>query len=353
MEKKIWLKTCSHNNLEDDLFVKILADRYKKTMFYTGSTKRIKDEKMKNVRFMNCIDSLKEKIILSLFPTYDETVKFKRKCDSMIYIGGSIFIENRDLMDIKMHIEQTYSDIEYYILGCNFGPYKSQEFFEKYRVVFKNAQDVCFRDKNSYELFSDNPKVRVESDIVFNLDTNVVDVKQEKKILISVINVDKRDYIQDKKAYYKKIAEICEQYINKDYKVELMSFCKRDGDEQAIHKVLKNIKNKNRKKIKVYKYRGNINEALKRIKSSEIVIATRFHAMILGFVFEKKVMPISYSNKTVNTLKDLNYKGIIVDINNIEELDINKIVKNTYKINLEECKVSAERQFLVLDEILE
>jgi colanic acid/amylovoran biosynthesis protein len=302
-------------------------------MFYTDSTKKIKDEKMKNVRFMSYIDSLKEKIILTLFPTYDETLKFKRKCDAMVYIGGSIFIENKDMFDIKMDIEQTYTDIDYYILGCNFGPYKSQEFFEKYRVVFKNAQDVCFRDRNSYELFSENPKVRVESDIVFNLDANEIQAEQEKKILVSVINVDKRDYIPDKKSYYKKIAEICEQYLNKDYKVELMSFCKTEGDEHAIHKVLKNIKNKNRKKVKVYKYRGNINEALKRIKSSEIIIATRFHAMILGFLFEKKVMPISYSNKTVNNLKDFNYKGMIADINNIEELDINKIAENNYKIN--------------------
>lgn len=353
MEKKIWLKSYLYNNLGDDLFVKILANRYNKTMFYADSGNKIKDENIKNIRFMNCIERIREKILLTLFPTYDETSKFKRKCDAMINIGGSIFIENRDIMDIKMDIEQTYSDIDYYILGCDFGPYKSQEFFEKYRVVFKNAQDVCFRDRASYEMFRENPKVRVESDIVFNLDTSEIDTKQEKKILISVINVDNRDYIHNKKEYYKKIAEICQEYINKDYKVQLMSFCKREGDEQAINKVLKNVEKKNRKNIGIYKYRGNIDEALKQIKSSEIIVATRFHAMILGFVFEKKVIPIAYSDKTVNTLQDLNYNGIKVDINNIEELDVNKIEENNYKINLEECKASAERQFLVLDEILE
>ena len=58
----------------------------------------------------------------------------------------------------------------------------------------------------------------------------------------------------------------------------------------------------------------NQHEILKQLATSEIVIATRFHAVVLGLVSQCRVLPVLYSNKTKNILKDLNINGNMADI---------------------------------------
>ena len=40
----------------------------------------------------------------------------------------------------------------YFILGCNFGPYNTKDFFDIHKNIVVNAKDVCFRDIKSYNL---------------------------------------------------------------------------------------------------------------------------------------------------------------------------------------------------------
>ena len=53
------------------------------------------------------------------------------------------------------------------------------------RDIVSGAQDVCFRDKASYELFKDIPSVRVATDIAFTLNTGMFESvpKQTKTVL--------------------------------------------------------------------------------------------------------------------------------------------------------------------------
>ena len=47
-----------------------------------------------------------------------------------------------------------------FILGANFGPYITQDFFDKYFFLFSKCHDICFRDSYSKELFKNLDNVR-------------------------------------------------------------------------------------------------------------------------------------------------------------------------------------------------
>ena len=95
-------------------------------------------------------------------------------------------------------------------------------------------------------------------------------------------------------------------------------------------------------------------EALELINSSEIIVGTRFHANIVGLLLNKKIIPIGYSRKTQNTLKDMNYEAEIVNIQNIENMDVEKVIETNknYEFNVTEYTKDAEGHFEKLDKYL-
>ena len=49
------------------------------------------------------------------------------------------------------------------------------------------------------------------------------------------------------------------------------------------------------------------------------MVATRFHAMILGLSAKKKVLPLIYNLKTRTALEDLSFNGACYDITQLPE----------------------------------
>ena len=133
-----------------------------------------------------------------------------------------------------------------------------------------------------------------------------------------------------------------------------MSFCKREGDEEAINSILSKIDSNLKEKIEIYNYHDNINEALNYLADSRVIVGSRFHANILGLVLEKKIIPIAYSDKTVNTFNDLEFSGKIIDIRHLEDFNFNQLKENlNYEFDITNIKKNAEKQFEKLDKVLE
>ena len=69
-------------------------------------------------------------------------------------LGGSLFAENKGMIAEKMQ----FRNLEYatnkakksFVIGSNFGPYKTEQFKTNYTKLFKNMEDVSFRDQKSY-----------------------------------------------------------------------------------------------------------------------------------------------------------------------------------------------------------
>lgn len=86
----------------------------------------------------------------------------------------------------------------------------------------------------------------------------------------------------------------------------------------------------------------------------QIVVGSRFHANILGLILNKTIIPMVYSEKTLNVLKDINFKGRVFDIRELEKCDINSLTEQelNYKIDVSLQRKEAHRNFEKLDKAI-
>ena len=99
------------------------------------------------------------------------------------------------------------------------------------------------------------------------------------------------------------------------------------------------------------KVNGNIEEAMNVLADSQVIVGGRFHANILGLLLSKSIIPVLYSDKTLNVLKDMNIDAPVIDIRNLKDFDISSITDaDLNKVyNVEKEKIDAQRHFEKLD----
>lgn len=354
--KRVYLKMYAKQNLGDDLFLKVISDRYKNVKFIMYSGNRYNKKINSNLKiYSGLFYKILNKTIKILTNNKKSFEKMLvNKSDIVVEIGGSLFVEKQNIKKEDLEkLVKYYKTLnkDYYILGSNFGPYKTNEYKQKYEDVFANAKDVCFREEYSYNLFKNLPTVRLAPDIVFSLTTSQWRKHTKKQVVISVMDISRRYKLkQYKEEYEEKIIEIINKFKSKGYEVVLMSFCKYEGDEHSVKSILNEINNHSNS-IRVYNYNGNINKSLEILSECEIIVATRFHAMILGLLLGKVVLPISYSEKTINVLQDINFKGTCLDIRNLNSIKLEDI-DFSYKLDIKDVIEKSQKQFLKLDEVL-
>lgn len=362
-QPNVFLRFYNATNLGDDLFVKVIAERYQNRFLIsrqnplTPKPERNPFKSLDNVRIKeSAFEFFATRIFDRIFGK--KTIiplRARSKTKLMVYIGGSIFMEGSSIQRWKKELASYKQlDMPYYILGSNFGPYVSSSFKQIVYEIAERSADVCFRDRESFDAFSNLPNIRHASDIVLTLDTTGIAARSNPKhVVISVINSADRFSPEISDYYEKTIVKLVKYFHSAGFSSTLMSFCRHEGDEEAIERIIPLI-TKDQINVDKYFYRGNIDEALNILGSSSIVVASRFHAMILGLLLEKRVLPLAYSNKTNNFLNDIQFEGMILDIRDLKSFDVESI-------NLEDLKSQdmspfiqlAESQFSVLDTVLD
>lgn len=376
----VYLRAFLDENLGDDLFVQIIAQRYPKEIFQVFESNEYPVKFGENVRFVfsrneyrkfqdrishynECRNNKIGRKLFPLFfrPDYREQRKLANKSKTNIYVIGSGFMEGGKTGFWQRLEDRLYYSNEPYILGCNFGPFFSDEFRKRYRKLFDKAKDVCFRESYSYEIFKDLGNVRWESDIVFSYNGYVDESffqYNKNYIVISVVNLEK-DGIKNsnKDLYYNYISKIAKNFLIKGKRIVFVGFCRKQGDYIAIEQIVNRISSKFSDNIEIINYpEKDIPYILGVFKNAEAVFASRYHAGIIGMLYKKKTYFLSYSNKTKNVLNDIDRKIRCIDINkeiNVAPEDF--ISQYGYCISeerLSKLKESANRQFLKLDLIL-
>jgi len=343
---KIYMKAYLAQNLGDDLFVKILVDRYKLHKFYAISN-GYKSYK----KYFSNLKVYSNSYLYRLIRKFKLEKFLANRCKLVVTIGGSMFMEESEL-DKKR--EFLLGKNKQFILGSNFGPYKTQEYFDIVKKAFSKAEDVCFREEYSYNIFKDLPNVRVAPDIVFSMDTSNVKITNRNRAIISVISCDYKfngKYVEE---YEEKIIELIKFLQEKEYEICLMSFCKKEKDEEAIEKILKKCPVNLKEKIQTYYYRGNVEEALNIIGDSKLVIGSRFHANIIGMVLGKAIIPILYSDKTKHVIEDMGVDVKMMDIRDMDKFNIKEITEEDLNnvIDVTKQKEESKLQFEKLDMFL-
>jgi len=341
---RILVDAYTEKNLGDDLFLKILFDRYPNNIEWF-----VKSKNQEN---------------LQAFRNYGNVYHFNKgqlsykDFDAVINIGGSIFTQNGNwwikqlikrlmyALPMKLHKKPVY------IIGCNYGPSNSKLMYILNKLYIQHfVRDISFRDNESYSLFENLPNVRFSPDIVYSLENKLIKREKSKKLGISIM------HFEDKKVndtYIHKMVELTKLFLIDGYEVEFFSFCENQNDEQTFIKIETILG----KKLVHNLYRGkDLNAYLERFSIQDYFITLRFHSLILAQIYNTTYYPIIYSKKTSNVLEDQGFKGNYTTIEHINCLTIDHI-KRQFKDNSinfglkQEISINAAEHFKEIDQFL-
>ena len=317
--KKVFLYAYDRQNLGDDLFVHTVTRRYPDAQFYMWSHR-------KNRETFACLPNLKVidrdsrlvRGLRSLRPSLAARYKgwLEKRCDAVVYIGGSIFMEYPNWQTICSWWDWTAKNRPFYVLGANFGPWHTEAYRDNMAGIFANCRDVCFRDSYSAGLFPGS--VRQAPDILFSYPMPDAAVREDQ-VFVSVINCAGRDeshslHCHDAR-YVSNMAALLRRLLDAGKRIVLASFCAEEGDEEGIRKILAAMDLGEDPRVRVLCYDGtNAREITEAIAGSGGVIATRFHAVILALAAGRPVLPVIYSDKTKHVLEDLGFTGTVYDL---------------------------------------
>lgn len=360
--KKVFLYAYDRQNLGDDLFVHTITKRYPHVKFYmwTGRENRETYRCLPNLkvvdpesRFVHLLRKLRP----SLVARYRAWLE--QRCAAVVYIGGSIFIEYPNWETILSWWDYEADHRPFYALGANFGPWHTPAYRDALAEIFSRMRDVCFRDRYSHDLFRQVPTVRQAPDILFSCPMPQVSVKPGQ-VFFSVIDCAGRDGSHGLDSrdgeYVENMARLLRGYLDSGCSPVLASFCRQEGDENGIRKILAAAGCEDDPRVRVLAYDGtNADDMLSAIASSEYIIATRFHATILAMAAGRPVLPIVYSDKTRHVLEDLGFEGQVFDIRDPQPWDYARSRRNwdSPPAPLDAgIPVQAQKHFEKLDKVL-
>ena len=337
-------------NAGDDLFIRTLLKRYPDQTFYLHTapkyTQYLKQEPNLKVasNFSYTLSLLVGKLSKRLlrFLQNKRTAGFA----AAVRIGGSVFIE-KDGADHNYFPEKNKN---FFIIGANFGPYRTKEFFDAKKEKIKASVDCCFRDRYSYELFSDLPQVRYAPDVLFGYPF-LPPRKNGEHIGVSVIDFNNHGKLSAYTAAYERgIKKICDYWVAQHRTVKLLCFCADEGDTSAAERVIASCNDPDQ--IETIVYSGDTESFLAEINNCEILYATRFHAMILGWAMYKTVVPVIYSEKQTNVIEDIGFEGIVWNISHGDPFSETMLSPQNNRMDealIERTKIRAQEQFSGLD----
>lgn len=364
--KRILLMACIEKNIGDDLFIRLICERYPDVDFYISEKANYsKLNSIPNLHFESKISiwmffsdmsgsykitrrlpcALIEKIYRNIFIKYD----------GCVYIVGNAFKNYKYRGKYQTAWIKNMSKISSYtyLLSTNFGPYDNDLWVRDCGKIFNRMKDVCFRDKESYELFQQYDNIRYSPDAV--LTYKVKDKYGEAKgncLLISVIDCKffarPLEIREASDKYERQLTDIIDYYLKKDYKVYILN-SNMEQDFAASMRILKKCDNNSN--IEIINYNGDFQVVEMAYKKAKFVIGTRLHSVILSWIYNVPVIPIIYDIKIYNILNSYEFNGKYYYINNLMGMTGEQCDKDfdNYSFNINLIKRGAESQFNKLD----
>lgn len=351
--KRIKLYAYFAGNLGDDLMVGLLRQRYPEVRFYSETWQEVPGivtwESLQRKhgrlnRLLNILTGDRWKDF------YMDTVRkhYNRKCVCSVYIGGSIYMQRTAPETQVAQEERKLCNGPLFVIGANFGPCRDGDFPKVFEGYFRRCAGVTFRERASFERFRDCGNVNYAPDVVLNL--RALPRQGEGTVLVSVIDLENRAGLrQYRETYESWMAALCEACVQRGKQPVLLSFCKAEGDEKAVFRILERLSPELRRQTGYLNYRGDPAEILEAYARAERIISTRFHALILALCYEKPVFSVAYSEKCQNYLKDLKFQGFcgISELAHIAPAEA--LGRCGLPEGLAEHKQGAENQFAQLD----
>lgn len=347
----IWLRAYCNENLGDDLFIQLITQRYPKCRFYLVSNAPNRQlQKLPNLTILP--ETLPQKVVRRLNPSATPYARRIRSCQAVVLIGGSMFIQQDNWQNKLSELTGLVKNARRFcIMGSNFGPYSSAQYLAGYHALFSKMNDCCFRDERTHTLFSDLGNVRWAPDIAFTAALEKMPGKTQRSMCISVVHLRRKPVLaQFYDTYVQTLQQIICRLTANGWNIRLLSFCAEQGDLECCENICAGMENP----PEILAYSGNLEEMLDAIASSEYVLATRFHSMILGWLFGCRVFSLVYDEKMQNVLQDMHLEGSARSVQAIAELTAEEVLHRAETLpDREKVSARAQEQFAYLDKLLQ
>lgn len=363
--KKIALQYYSRLNFGDDLFVKVFAQHFRSYRIeLIGNPICIPKGLDSNVRISPWswpITIVSKLLSMGFLPNpvkawlrskYNLFIaRAKKRGSACVLIGGSLFqdycpspetpqipfdIPESYLRDYSFNSQINESSNEF-IIGANLGPAFQKDYFERMHNLLKDYAHVCLRDYASYYPFRLVPHIQYAPDVGFMHLPNTVP-QENNTIVLSVMDIshhtNEPNIVESYNAF---MANTAIHFSAMGYQVIILSMCSREGDDLAAQHILDLIPDHNN--VHIHSYDGNLEEVFSLFSHASLVVATRFHSMIMGFVYGKPVFPIVYNCKMQHYLQDLHFTGHWASLETLKDYTVEDVKKSAV------CDCSAHKQY--------
>ncbi len=328
------------HNLGDDLMVWSLCRRYPHVQFEIMA-----DESYKSVYapLANLsVYSENDPEVASWNATSREEDFFlhrAKEADCVIHIGGSIYVQKKD-WQVSCLMSSLLRDAckKTFVLGANFGPYQDEDFYQAFHHLIGNFDGICLRDRYSYELLKDLPAARYAPDILFTC-ADLLEKPARRRpfsqkkpchppyAAISLMRFSGRDDAVDlsvhEDSYDRLMKSLTEHYISRGVQVQFVSFCSSQGDLEKCIALKASLSPSCQANVKIYDYFQDPLEALRTITGADVVVGSRFHSHIFGWMAGRTVLPLVYDPKTLHVLQDLGIDRYLV-LNDLSDTTLDR-----------------------------
>lgn len=335
------------NNLGDDLFITLLCKHYANINFILQCSSKF-SQTFSNIDNLTTVPELSDNLVSNI--------------DFQIFIGGSLFMEPQNKMDIENKFKNVIScristSIPFFVIGANFGPYTQMSHLLLYREWFKQLDGISFRDKQSFLLFQDLNNVIWAPDLIFSYLMPQHECNCKNVTMVPIYytgRIGLPNFSNEK--YLSFLANVALEYLRRGYTITLASFCEHQKDNVACEELYSYIPCEWRKNVVCIEYKNDIDIFLKKFVNTDYIIGTRFHSIIIALKERIPVFPIVYNQKTSNIIKDYDYKGHYAeDIMQLEQLDFEYVDynrKEAYIPDYSAYKTECKSQYRFFDEAL-
>ena len=368
MENRALLFACIEKNIGDDLFVRTVCERYPHTTFFITSDAEYGSlAKIPNLRFDPHLKKWMRASNMGHGSAWKNAVgRLLCRCCRLrvpacrcaVNIVGNSF-KNQNYQgpaDARWMRERLGLAKEYFLLSTNFGPYTDPRWKQDFEEIFPQMQDVCFRDKDSFELFRQIPTVRYAPDAILSLGRQP-SPKNGNTVLLSVLDCrmpERGPTLNQTGPIYETLMARCADFYVEQGLLVVLVESNAEQDHPAAERILAQCRN--RQKVDVFAYDGNLEPLWQLYASAQKVIATRLHTIILSWLFDVPVVPIVYDIKVDNILRSYEFTGTRYDIHELDMVQPDTIERafGAYSYQVpEELIRAADGQFAALDRVLQ
>lgn len=269
--------------------------------------------------------------------------------DAYVKVTGSGFVI-RDNLGVIYRMRDTRRENKYSkkkaVIGCNISNLRGMAL----RAVIKQLEGyglITVRDQFSYNFVKENlPSANCElyPELVFSMpDDMIPDLPCENRLGIALRGG----------AQSETLAKIADGYVEKTGNC-VSILCFDAGDEDDLH-LAKNVMERvvNKDKIEIVEYKS-IEQILGEIKRCSVMLGIRYHSIILALIMGIPFVPLSYSSKTVNVLREVGYEEEVPFVKTVKAEDILERLLSAKPFKLDKSvREEAKKHIVKLNEFLQ